>query len=411
MTQRHPFRKVLALLCCAVILLGVSLPASAAETILDITYVPIVGEGFVADTLNGVDALYNQDGPTIYCVELLVRYYKEVYGIDISCDDSGVSVKNNDNYYFEQTDTPKTGDIMYGAAAARGKDYNHWAIVKSADADTVTCFEQNWGWNGQAGVNRRIPFPNDCYVFYTLKAKTGTPKVINGSDETASTWATDYLAKAVSAGIANLTGFYQEAVSREAFCRMAVNVAASYGFTAEGDTACAQAAALGFVSSASSADAAVSREEAAVILTRLLSRIGTAPKSVGTALTAYTDASSISFWAADAVAGMTSCGLMSGTGKSFLPKNKLTNEQAVILMVRVSENPTPAAVQTETASELQLELAKTASASQPAETAAPEKTTTLSSADAALAASGTASESALHALVEGLELRVLRSFY
>jgi hypothetical protein len=335
--------KVLAILCSAVILLGFSLPAAAAETILDVTYIPITGEGFVADTFNGVDAMYNLTGDTLYCSELVIRYYKEVYGIDIVLAGGSMSVQNNANYYFEQTDTPAPGDVMYGSAEARGKDYNHWAIVKAVDDDSVVCFEQNWRWNDEAGVNRRVPLPNDNYEFYTLKAKVGTPKVINGSADVVSAWAQESVQKAADCGIAALTGYYQQPVTRAVFCSMAVNVAALHGVAAADTSAdaCAQAAELGLVSSADNADAPVSREEAAVILTRLLGKIGSVPEAARTALKSYSDASKISFWAADAVARVTSCGLMSGTGAAFQPKTKLTNEQAAALMVRVSEDPNP----------------------------------------------------------------------
>lgn len=352
-------RKVLALLSCIVILAGLCLPAGASETILDITYVPIVGNGFVADTFNGVEARYNETGEPIYCVELVIRYYKEVYGIDIGCADGNITVRNNDNYYFERTDTPKAGDIMYGSAAARGKDYSHWSIVKSFNGDSVTCFEENWSWNGQAGVNRRIPYPTGCYEFYTLKAKTGEPVVVNGSDETASAWAEDYITRAAENGISDLTGFYQEPVTRDTFCRMAVNVAASYGYTADSDaSACATAVQLGLVSSADGADTPVSREEAAVILVRLLNLIGKAPSADSSVIAAYTDSDRISFWAADSVASMTACGLMSGTGTGavFQPKALLTNEQAVALLVRVNDNPAPAVFQQEKEASLSAEL-------------------------------------------------------
>jgi len=343
LTHARTLEKVLALLCCVVILLGFSLPASAAETILDVTYLPITGDGFVADTFNGVDAMYNLTGDTLYCAELVIRYYKVVYGIDIILAGENISVQNNADYYFEKTDTPAPGDIMYGSAEARGKDSNHWAIVKAVDDASVTCFEQNWRWNDQAGINRRIPLPNDCYEFFTLKAKTGAPKVVNGSADTVSAWAAESVQKASDCGIASLTGYYQQAVTRETFCSMAVNVAALHGVTAADTSAdaCEQAAELGLVANANNASAAVSREEAAVILTRLLGKIGSAPKASAAALTSYADASSISFWAADAVGRMTSCGLMSGMGTGFQPKTKLTNEQAAVLMVRVSENPTP----------------------------------------------------------------------
>ena len=123
---------------------------------------------------------------------------------------------------------------------------------------------------------------------------------------------------------------------------MALNVAANYGVEiAPLATSCETAAALGLVSNTNGVQE-LSREEAAVIASRLIELIGEAPETAGDALSVYEDAGRISSWAVDAVAEMTACGLMSGTAGSFNPQGKLTNEQAVALMVRVDENPAPA---------------------------------------------------------------------
>ena len=54
---------------------------------------------------------------------------------------------------------PQPGDIAYASAEARERYGNHYAIVKSVDdaGGTVTLFEQNWIWDGKAGVNRVDP--------------------------------------------------------------------------------------------------------------------------------------------------------------------------------------------------------------------------------------------------------------
>ena len=330
-------------LCCLLVLASLALPASAAEGTIRCTYVPITGDGFVADTMNGVEARYNLYGPTLYCVELVVRYYQEVYGLEIRCSDSGPAVLNNDDLYFEKTDDPQPGDVMFGSAAARGKSNNHWALVKANNGSSLTLFEQNWRWNGQAGVNREIEYPTTCYEIYTLKSRSGaaiTP--VEGSVAAVSTWAESYIDRAAEAGIATLETDFQADVTREAFCQMAVNVLRNYGVKpTEGETACEQAASLGLVSNLDGGDV-LTRQEAAVITSRLMEQLGGAAETSLTALEVYDDAGEIDGWAREAVAQLTACGLMSGSGGSFDPDGTMTNEQAVALMVRVDENPSPA---------------------------------------------------------------------
>lgn len=343
MLLKRTAKRILTMLCSVSILAAVCLPISAAEGEISTTYVKITSDGFVADTMNGVQSRYNLYGPTFYCVELITRYYQELYGLELRATGGAPTVLNNSNYYFEETASPKQGDVMFGSAAARGKGYNHWSLVKSFDGVSVTCFEQNWRWNGQAGINRRIAFPTSYYKFYTLKSKNGQmPKVINGFQPSASSWAESYVDRAAEAGIADLSTDYKATTTRAEFCQMAVNVAAGYGKTAVGTSACEKAQSLGLISAGAVETQPVTREEAAVITARLIDLIGSTPAADGAVLQSYQDSGFISAWAAEAVAKLTTCGLMSGMGGSFNPQGKLTNEQAVTLLVRVSENPNPA---------------------------------------------------------------------
>ena len=157
-----------------------------------------------------------------------------------------------------------------------------------------------------------------------------------------SSWAESYIDRAAEAGIADLGTDYQANVTRESFCRMALNVLSNYGIEpASAGSVCATAASLGLVTNPDGAQE-LSREEAAVITARLIRIIGQLPEADPDVLASYRDAGSISSWAAEAVAQVTACGLMSGSSGSFHPQGKLTNEQAVALMVRVDENPSPA---------------------------------------------------------------------
>ena len=146
-----------------------------AEATIDLDYVTIVGEGFAADTFCGVDALYNETGATPFCNELIERFYSAVYGVTVFTNSGDITAASPSGYWFEVTYTPQPGDIAYASAEARERYGNHYAIVKSVDdaGGTVTLFEQNWVWDGKAGVNRRIPYDGGCYTFYTMCSSAG----------------------------------------------------------------------------------------------------------------------------------------------------------------------------------------------------------------------------------------------
>ena len=152
-----------------------AVPALAAEATIDLDYVTIVGEGFAADTFCGVDALYNETGATLFCNELIERFYSAVYGVTVFTNSGDITAASPSGYWFEVTYTPQPGDIAYASAEARERYGNHYAIVKSVDeaGSTVTLFEQNWVWDGKAGVNRRIPYDGGCYTFYTMCSSAG----------------------------------------------------------------------------------------------------------------------------------------------------------------------------------------------------------------------------------------------
>lgn len=159
-----------ALFLCTVIL-GVCLPVSAGEKTLHCEYEKITGNGYVADTFLGVDAIYNLNGRTLYCTELVQRFFRQRYGLEINCGKNGPTVLNSKEYVFEKTDTPRAGDVLYASASARGRGCAHWAICKTVDEDGITLFEQNWKWNGCAGVDREIPLEGNCYSIYRLTKK------------------------------------------------------------------------------------------------------------------------------------------------------------------------------------------------------------------------------------------------
>lgn len=338
----HKITKRVTALCLACVLLATPIFANS-EGLLDISYVDIEGKEFVATTMDGVDALYNATSGYYYCSELVPRYYETVYGVEIRIGDGKVTVLNSSDIYFVETDTPSHGDIMYGSPDARGKSYSHWGIVKDCDETSVTIFEQNWSWNGQAGVDRVIEFPTTYYKFYTMVSKSGNLPEAVGLDSdsiglaTASDWAVTYGESAEA--LIDIDVSYQETISRELFCQLAAAVAGEYGISALGTTGVEQAVNLGLISNSESTT--LTRQEAAVISVRLLDMIGEAPVADASVLDIYSDVEAIGAWSADSVATLTACGFFCGSEGKFQPQSGLTVEQGVVLLMQVAENPAP----------------------------------------------------------------------
>ncbi len=344
-------RMAALLLCCAVLTCGLS--ALAAEETLDVTYIKITHENFVADSFNGVDALYNLYGSTYYCSEYITRYYEQVYGLTVRTSDSGPSVVGTDEYWFEVAETPKPGDVLYGSAAARGKGYSHWAVVKSYDEETgvMTLIEQNWRWNGQAGVNRQLAFPNSVYVCYTLCSTEDEIATLH-EQAIAASWAAESLAAAEEAGIFACCGDLKASATREQFCEMVVNMVV--GLTGEqilvrelpvdedgspDESWCAQAYAMGILAGGSDGsldpDGTLTRAQAAVILARAYALVGTLPQTDPEMIEQFADSAAIGAWAADSVSAMAACGILLGDASgNFQPGAALTVEAAVTVAMR-----------------------------------------------------------------------------
>ena len=93
--MQKKFRRLAAAILCLTLL---AVPALAAEATIDLDYVTIVGEGFVADTFCGVDALYNETGATLFCNELIERFYSAVYGVDVYTDNGNITAASPAGY-------------------------------------------------------------------------------------------------------------------------------------------------------------------------------------------------------------------------------------------------------------------------------------------------------------------------
>lgn len=150
-------------------------------------WVEIEGDEFVVDTFCGVEARYNESDYYYQCNELIMRFYKEAYNLDVLAYMNTGLIMLTEGYEFVEAQTPKKGDIIYVTADMRDSDADHWAIVKDYSNGYITMFEQNVTWQGKAALNRQIKYPSDSYYLLTPRSTGSAPDpVLRGvENETA----------------------------------------------------------------------------------------------------------------------------------------------------------------------------------------------------------------------------------
>lgn len=369
--MRKQLRRLAAAVLCLALLAA---PVLASEATVRADYVQIEGNGFVADTFCGVQALYNENGPTLFCSELVERFYSSVYGVSLFTDNGALNVTSPTDCWFTLTTSPQPGDIAYASAETRERYGNHYAIVKSvnAAAGEVTLFEQNWVWDGKAGVDRVIPYDGGCYSFYTMitasgraapatdvssteadtvpgaaAATTGPTLLLWGSGVsditgTPSAWAKASVDAADAYGITMLcSGSYQSTITRKTLARLAANTARTLGLTQDVTDPVAVVQQLGLMQAETDGHfdetSTVTRQMAATVLLRLLRRTSVVFDADRSVLSRYPDRAQISDWAVEAVAMLTQYDLMNGTSVGFEPKAGMTLEQCIVLLTRICE--------------------------------------------------------------------------
>ena len=178
-------RKIIALIAAALTLFSVCSAAASADWYDEVSggsYSAIVGEPYVAETFCGVEARYSLTTAQYQCNELIMRFYREAYGLEVMAYMNIGLVMLTEGYEFKTPSTPKKGDIIYSPAKFRQNKSDHWAIVKDYSNGKITLFEQNVVWNGKAGTGRKLNFPSDYYYIYTPVAKAGYPEPsLNGA--------------------------------------------------------------------------------------------------------------------------------------------------------------------------------------------------------------------------------------
>jgi len=162
-----------------------------------------------------------------------------------------------------------------------------------------------------------------------------------------SPWAAEEVNRAIAQGLVpqKLQTHYRQPVTRAEFCALAVAlyetvtgwaIIGRVGLADTSDVNIEKMAAVGVVDSAGPArfspGSNLTREQAATMLTRLMGAIGRPlPKQD----TAFTDNSSISGTAYEAVGQMQRAGIMNGTGTDgFSPKKPYTREQGILTILR-----------------------------------------------------------------------------
>ena len=186
-------KTAVAMLCAVLLFVSGIVPNAFANWYDDISGgydVEIKGNNYAVDYFCGVPALYNKSS-TIYCNELVERFYREAYGLNVDAGTSGIKM-NSEGYKFVTPSTPKPGDIVYVSAAQR-ETYDHWAIVKSYNGTHITLFEQNVKNGSYARVDRQLKYPSKSYNLYTPVSKGEKPEpVLKGANsETTKADATN----------------------------------------------------------------------------------------------------------------------------------------------------------------------------------------------------------------------------
>ncbi|GEM_PF-3631103 len=142
------------------------------------TYSSIIGIPYVADTFHGVEARYSLTPGSYQCTELITRFYKEAYGLDVFIfADYGYLVPGGaepiemltSGYKFVTGESPQPGDVIYSPSSKRDGRGDHWAIVKSFNGASITLFEQNVKDGSKAGSGRRVKYPSENYILYSPK--------------------------------------------------------------------------------------------------------------------------------------------------------------------------------------------------------------------------------------------------
>ena len=188
---------------------------------------------------------------------------------------------------------------------------------------------------------------------YKLKVNFANGHIVDefidtGSTDKPSTWATDEVNSAITAGLVprSLMSKYTNQITRAEYCALAVMLYEKYTgleitqrktFGDTNDVNVQKMAAVGVVEGVGNnifnPGGLLTREQAATMLSRLANALG---KPLAKQIASFTDNNKIASWAIDGVGQVQAAGIMAGVGNNtFAPKNPYTREQSIITMIRL----------------------------------------------------------------------------
>ena len=186
-----------------------------------------------------------------------------------------------------------------------------------------------------------------AFALVLVVSLTSAFVMANANSQEPSAWAVDDVDWAIALGLVsqNLQSNYTQPITRAEFAALAValyefmygEIAGRSTFVDTNDVNVQKVAYLGVVAGVGNNRFApndhLTREQAAVILSRLATAIGLPlPNHVPT----FADNSAISSWAIDGVGQMQATGIMGGVGNNmFSPQGSYTREQSIITIVRL----------------------------------------------------------------------------
>ena len=198
-----------------------------------------------------------------------------------------------------------------------------------------------------------VTFSNGATKSY--KFQTTAPAILAGNGAQVDGWAKDQVNEAIADGLVSdkLGSDYRVNITRAQFATTMIKLfeamapngekiapAAENPFTDTNDPDVLRAAAAGFVSGIGDGkfapDSPVTREQAAVMLSRVYTKLGGEVPALDA--TSFADDASIGDWAKSAVAFMSGKGIVSGDGTNFSPKGSATIEQALSIALRMYKN-------------------------------------------------------------------------
>ena len=320
---------LLAVLCCMYVFMGTV--SAETKSFQDIS-------GFDADELVRIDIRSGSTGLTVVSVES-EDIIHEIY-----------SVFEKGNYSpIEKTPGASAGgwlyDVRFRTDILEDEVFSYTLYTGSSEVEGV-----RYRGDNEPEIYEVIKkYVDNPFDYEGILVGSGTP---SKESVTPSDWAKAEVEKADDAGIIpdGFTHKYRDPITRGQFCEIAYNVLdkkTALKVTGESkkfsDTESPSVAALssaGIIAGRSETEFApyeyITREEAAVILSKMADAMGIEPDGAMIEA-AFPDDAEISQWAKDSVYDCFTLGVMLGTDNGFEPKGTYTVEQAIATMVRLYE--------------------------------------------------------------------------